>query len=294
VEALRGWGIVVRVSLHRTHLAQSLAPAAVDAQALELRGPWGLSGEYRTGGGLYIAVAGGCHFRLRDRDLRLDEGDALFLPVGEPHALMDHPSSATMPVEAFCRTAERSGGAMVFGREGALTRILTMGFLFEQRRPWLEGLAPMRLPSSSRRALVRWLIASADLVRSELPDEAKIEVARAVMRVLYALVLAEPTLTKRWVHDDRVARAYARMRQEPSRPWTVDALARVAGMSRSSFAAAFAACLGESPIRHLRRLRLEQARAMSQGRLLPQKAVASRVGYTHTRSLARALRRQTW
>jgi AraC-like DNA-binding protein len=274
----------------RIELAHSVGPAAVDAQMLELRAPWGLKGEYRDGGGLYLAIEGGCHVRVGSRDLRLEPGDALFLPVGAPHALMDRPSTPTISVEQFCRTAIRSDGAMRFGGNGPVTRLATIGFLLDAQRPWIECLSPLHMRSARVGPLVRWLVASADLLRSPLPVTARIEVVRAVMAVLYALALEDPSLPPLSSRDDRIVRAYAAMRRQPDRRWTVGALAAVAGMSRSSFAAGFAACLGESPISHLRRLRLERAKAMS--RLgMPQKTVAGSVGYAHGRSLARALRR---
>jgi AraC-like DNA-binding protein len=277
------------MSVSRTELAHSIAPAAVDAQLLELRAPWGLNGGYPDGGGLYLAVEGGCHVRLTGRELRLEQGDALFLPVGEPHALMDRPSSTTITVEEFCRSATRSGGAMIFDGAGAATRLLTIGFLFDLRRPWLDCLPPLHLRAGQHGALIRWLMASADLLRTPLPAPARLQVVRAVMAVVYALALEAPSSTPLSARDDRIVRAYAAMRRQPERTFTVDSLARIAGMSRSAFAAAFAACLGESPIRHLRRLRLERAEAMAATGVL-QKAVAGAVGYAHGRSLARALR----
>jgi AraC-like DNA-binding protein len=267
-----------------TPLVSSLAPSAIDAQALELRAPWGLHGEYRDGGGLYIAAEGGFHVHTRSGQVRLEAGDAFFMPVGERHALRDQPSSPTTSVETFCRTAIRGPGVLRAPGRGPVTRLLTFGFLFEVRRPWVDTLAPVMIPGAGDKALVRWLVASADLLRTPLPLPAKIEVARAVMRVLYAL--ARPSLPP----DDRLVRAYARLRDQPGRPWTVAALASVAGMSRSAFAAAFTASLGEPPIRHLRRLRLDQARTLRGSGLL-QKQLADTLGYAHGRSLTRALRR---
>lgn len=278
------------VSSLRTELAHSVRPAAVDAQMLALGAPWGLKGEYRNGGGIYLALEGSCHVRIGGRDLRLGPGDALFLPVGAPHALMDRPSSPTTSVEQFCQTAIRSDGAMKFGGTGPTTRLATIGFLLEASRPWIECLSPLHMRGARHRALVRWLVASADLLRSPLPAAARIEVVRAVMALLYAVALDDPSLPPLSPRDDRILRAYAAMRRQTDRRWTVEALAAVAGMSRSSFAAGFTACFGESPISHLRRLRLERAKAMS-GVGVPQKSVAVAVGYTHGRSLTRALRR---
>jgi AraC family transcriptional regulator of adaptative response/methylated-DNA-[protein]-cysteine methyltransferase len=57
-----------------------------------------------------------------------------------------------------------------------------------------------------------------------------------------------------------VAEAMARVAADPARRWTVAALGREVAMSGSLFARAFRAVRGETPMRAVRRLRLERAR----------------------------------
>src|SRR5205085_11792251 len=56
-----------------------------------------------------------------------------------------------------------------------------------------------------------------------------------------------------------VGRALAAMHGEPSRPWTVESLARLVGTSRSALAERFASLVGDSPIQYLKRWRLALA-----------------------------------
>src|SRR5689334_17688261 len=51
--------------------------------------------------------------------------------------------------------------------------------------------------------------------------------------------------------DPGLLRAMERMHAAPSEPWTVAALARIAGMSRAVFARKFAAAFGTPPLQHL-------------------------------------------
>ena len=81
------------------------------------------------------------------------------------------------------------------------------------------------------------------------------------------------------------------MHENPAADLNIEQLAEIAGMSRSSFAAAFKKRVGASPGDYLTTLRLALAKqALRQDR--PLKAVAPLVGYKSTTALARAFQRQ--
>jgi len=90
------------------------------------------------------------------------------------------------------------------------------------------------------------------------------------------------------LEDSRLGRAVAAMRDRPEHSFTLPALAEVAGMSRSVFAARFADTLGQSPIGFLKTLRLARATQLLLGTDLPVKSVATRVGYSSRSSFTRA------
>jgi AraC-like DNA-binding protein len=78
--------------------------------------------------------------------------------------------------------------------------------------------------------------------------------------------------------DPRLARALAALHGDPSRAWTVDAMAATAGMSRARFAVHFASTVGVPPGEYLTSWRLGLARQqLRRGR--PVKEVAAEVGY---------------
>jgi AraC-like DNA-binding protein len=60
-------------------------------------------------------------------------------------------------------------------------------------------------------------------------------------------------------YDERIWRAITAMCSAPQQNWTVDSMAKVAGMSRSAFAARFHETVGQTPMRSLRRLRMHRA-----------------------------------
>ncbi|RVU49382.1 AraC family transcriptional regulator [Rubrivivax rivuli] len=78
--------------------------------------------------------------------------------------------------------------------------------------------------------------------------------------------------------DARLAKALSAMHADPSRGWTLETLAAVAGMSRARFAAHFAGTVGVPPGDYLTGWRLGLARRLLR-RGLAVKQVAAEVGY---------------
>lgn len=87
----------------------------------------------------------------------------------------------------------------------------------------------------------------------------------------------------------RLRNALVAMHEAPGKEWTLDELARVAGMSRSVFASSFREALGTTPGQYLQGWRVGLAQqALRQGR--PLKVVAADVGYGSEAALSRAFK----
>ena len=77
----------------------------------------------------------------------------------------------------------------------------------------------------------------------------------------------------------KVAKAVADIRANFSQPLKIDALARLAHMSVSSFHQRFKDITGLSPLQYQKALRLEQAKRLMLGHAMDAKRAASEVGY---------------
>jgi len=87
----------------------------------------------------------------------------------------------------------------------------------------------------------------------------------------------------------RLRNAIVAMHEAPAKDWTLDELARVAGMSRSVFATHFREALGITPGQYLQGWRVGLAQqALRHGK--PLKVVASDVGYGSEAALSRAFK----
>lgn len=91
--------------------------------------------------------------------------------------------------------------------------------------------------------------------------------------------------------DPRLAKALAAIHLEPGKPWRVETLAQVAGMSRTVFAVEFARLLGVSPFQYLTEWRVAEARRLLRDRRLSVVAIAEQLGYQSEAAFRRTFKR---
>ena len=89
----------------------------------------------------------------------------------------------------------------------------------------------------------------------------------------------------------RLAKVVLAMLERPAEPYTLDDLARIAGMSRSAFAERFSSVLRRAPIEFLKEVRLRRAARLLTTTDLPIKAIASSVGYSSRSYFSRAFKK---
>lgn len=92
--------------------------------------------------------------------------------------------------------------------------------------------------------------------------------------------------------DPHLAKALTAMHEAPNKPWKLEDLADIAGMSRTRFAEHFRKLVGRTPIEYLTVWRMTIARQLL-GKGKPVKSVAVLVGYDSAAAFSRVFRRVT-
>ena len=92
--------------------------------------------------------------------------------------------------------------------------------------------------------------------------------------------------------DPHLAKALTAIHEAPKRPWKLEDLADIAGMSRTRFAEHFRKLVGRTPIEYLTVWRMTVARQLL-GKGKPVKSVAAQVGYDSAAAFSRVFRRMT-
>lgn len=114
----------------------------------------------------------------------------------------------------------------------------------------------------------------------------------AFVYLLRAALRGTPVLGwGRGIDDPRVRRAIGLLHAEPGRDWTLAALARDAGLSRSALALRFRAATGETPLNYLRGLRMQRAMRLLGESARPLESVAAEVGYQDAFGFSRVFKR---
>ena len=119
----------------------------------------------------------------------------------------------------------------------------------------------------------------------------------AEIALLYALrdsLNTDPGSAGAWlsgVADPQIGPTLARMHEEPQEKWSLERLASEAGMSRSSFAARFAAQIGTSPMQYLLACRMRRACRLLTTTRRELKQIARNVGYNSAAAFSTAFKR---
>jgi AraC-like DNA-binding protein len=87
--------------------------------------------------------------------------------------------------------------------------------------------------------------------------------------------------------EPRLARTLVALHERPGADWTLESMARQAGMSRSAFASAFRTHVGQPPADYLAQWRMTIAQTLLRGGT-PVKAAADQLGYGSASSFSRA------
>ncbi|POZ62960.1 AraC family transcriptional regulator [Chromobacterium alticapitis] len=267
---------------------------------LQARVPWGIAFDHQVSARFGIVAHGGC---LLDgaglaAPLALAAGDLFIVSGGQQFRLMDQPGRETPP----CGTVfdGRVDGVIRFGGAGAETGIVSGRFLFDAAAgaPLMALLPPvLHLRLDAERA--RLLQAALEMIARE--NAAPALGSRLVVQKLVDVLLIEALRIhclsgqgQGWLGalaDRRLSPVLRALHEDLSAPWTLDAMAARAGMSRSAFARYFRARVGDTPLNHLTGWRMQRARALLGGSRLSLAEVAARVGYDSDAAFQRAFKR---
>jgi len=278
-----------------------LKPSGYGFRGLDAGGDWALVFGPGDGVRCYAVESGACWLALEGEaePVRLTAGDFVLVPGGRPYRLYSPPDAS--PTDAFRffptvpagETAVLNGGGDVQGVGGF--------FGFEgMHAELLLGMLPplVHIRAEANKAALRWSIERLMReMREPQPGSTLIaeHLAQALLIEALRLHLAEHSHDSTgWLFalaDRRLRAVIAAMHAEPGRKWTLAALARVAGMSRSSFAVRFKDKVGEPAMDYLTRWRMMVASDRLANNGMPIALVAPIVGYESESAFGAAFKR---
>ncbi|HEY1078344.1 MAG TPA: AraC family transcriptional regulator [Fontimonas sp.] len=262
--------------------AHQLQVSIIDAP--EYCGTWFEDEKATPEGSFHLIDSGACIVRcaMFDSPLRLATGDLVVFPRGAAHTLSNDPAQAT-PDGGF--------STLICG---------VLEFPDAQRNPVLQALPEAfviraEAAGSAFRDLAKVLGFAA---RSGMPGQRvimnKLADSLFVMAVcVYAAQEKNPAGLFAALSDMRLARVLAAIHGEPGKPWRIDSMAALAGMSRTAFADAFTGLLGIGPFQYLTEWRITEAQRLLRDRQISVASVAERLGYQSEAAFRRTYKRVT-
>jgi AraC-like DNA-binding protein len=265
--------------------------------------PWGFRMATRERVTFYVVARGTARFEIEgERSVRvLSVGDAIFLPHGTAHVVRDAPTSPTV---IACDGAVRPVGRSHlrrFGGTGAATSLVAGFFAYAGQPPVLLASLPRVLVScADDPARSATMTATLQLLVGEAMGERPASTFVLQRLAEIVLVHALRDLATRSAGDPKKLAAIADpavhdslevIHRNLAHPWTVAALAKTVGMSRSAFAERFASLVGEPPLQYLARWRMARAGELLRGSTTRIGDIAASVGYASVPSFDKAFHR---
>jgi AraC family transcriptional regulator, alkane utilization regulator len=253
----------------------------------------------------HTVLEGRCWVQLEDgRRLALEAGDTVVVPHGSSHIVGSGMHHAPVSADDLVKVVSPNMRTVRYGGGGDLTRVVCGWFAYEDDipHPLLGSLPTVFVAPLSRRPAAEWIGQSIRYVTSETAIEAPgtSAVATRVAETLFIESLRGyieqlPEIERGWLaglRDPQVGKCLALMHEDPSRNWSVDALAEAVHSSRSVVAQRFNELVGTPPIQYLIRWRMAKAAHLLRSGRQPLNRIAEAIGYESEAAFCRAFKKE--
>jgi AraC-like DNA-binding protein len=256
----------------------------------------------------HAILSGSCWAALSDGSapaLNLNAGDVVVFPGGAPNVMGSEAGARGEPDMAmyYKPVDKHLPFTLIRGGEGQERTRFVCGYLGCDARPFnplLAALPPM-LRVSRPTDGGRWVTdlfsmalqeggsgrAGGETVLAKLSELMFVEVIRCYIETL-------PLESRGWLsglRDPHIGKALRLIHARPSEGWTLDRLAREAGLSRTVFAERFSGYVGVSPLHYLTGWRLQLARRLLEQTGFGVARAAAAVGYESEAAFNRAFKK---
>lgn len=273
--------------------------------------PWGIRvPAYKNCARFHFVHRGECVVRVegQEKSLRLAKGDLVLIPHGTAHILNCRHSGPedVLPLEDVIeRTGYDGNGLLVYGGNDPdfETQLICGHFCLAEgsRHLLFERLPPSIVISDYGTEAGSWLEATLRVIGAEAggaklgADLIALKMSEAIFAQAIRRHIEETAKDNGALSgfaDPYLTRALTAFHRNPVAPWSVEALAKQAALSRTSFAVRFSDKLGITPMQYVTSWRMQIARTA----LLEQEAsvaeAADLCGYSSEAAFSRAFKKE--
>jgi len=273
--------------------------------------PWGVEvPPFENVARFHYAARGECLVRVAGAPdvVSLAQGDLVIIPHGAGHSLFcaQTEDDAILHLD---RVIEESGyegnGVLVYGGDTSDDRPTQLicghiSFASDARHAIFERLPPYIHIRNYGESSASWMEATLRAIGEEAGQDrmgadlialkmSEVIFAQALRTFIESQAAAQAGLSG--FADPHIARALTAFHKQPADAWTVESLAREAGLSRTGFAQRFAQKMGVTPMQYLTSWRVQLAREALAGGDISTLEAAELAGYVSEASFARVFKK---
>lgn len=273
--------------------------------------PWGVQvPAFENVARFHFAHRGDCVVRVSEtgETVNLEQGDLAIIPHGAAHSLCCRHTSPdhVLPLDRVLEDSGYDGnGTLVWGGDepGREVQLICGHFSFSRgaRHLILDRLPPIIHIANYGEAAGQWLEATLRVIGSEAGG-ARLGgdlIAQKMSEAIFAQAIrtyieqqgAQGHALSGFANP-QIARALTAFHSAPAQSWTVEGLAREAGMSRTGFAQTFTGRMGVTPMQYLTSWRIQIARDGLAERRLNVADVAELTGYASESAFSRVFKKE--
>ncbi|MBE7637123.1 helix-turn-helix domain-containing protein [Sneathiella sp. P13V-1] len=240
----------------------------------------------------HIVLRGSCWLCIPGEEpIQLSEGDVALVPNGASQSIKATPELQPSNLSDLINKGAIQNNILTVG-EGVETVSLLCGFCqFDEA---IEHPAIYLLPAyihlrQKDLGDSPWLSTAMKLLSLEanLRNQGSTAIISRLVEVIFIQTIRQATQNNdllsngfaRALSDKYLSKALSVIHTEPQNKWRVEDLAKIAGMSRASFAKKFSDEVGRTPIEYLRDWRLLKARRLLHSSSLSIDEIAEQCGY---------------
>lgn len=272
--------------------------------------PWSIRvPPYENVARFHFAHKGRCFVRVGDMEnpVHLEQGDLLIIMRGATHTLYCDPITETLAVQ-LDQVVENSGfdgtGTLVVGELGTdhETQLVCGHFAFsdDANHLLIDALPSYLHIKNYGQASGMWMENTLKVIGNEAgrgqlgSDLIALKLSEIIFAQALRTFLEEqgsdvPVLSG--FADTNISRVLAAIHENPGKPWTLETLAKIAGMSRTSFSNKFSQSMTITPMGYITHWRMQIARkklAMSEEPII---SIAENIGYQSEAAFSRVFKK---